>query len=944
MTEKIRSTELTEEPLFDSPRTRDAKPWLVYIAPLTSNAAISVLGFLWLVLLINAFRIDRRLSNLLIFFASISILPMAVAAIQYRLRRNERDAMAVIFRSVSIWCAVLALLAFSVVGFANWEHEGFTTWPRYAPRAMEVVLGIHLVLVAAVLTFQRNRPNDLNRIATVIKPFTPSGLELAAFAYAFAIAVIALFRIEPENAYYNGLFSIFFPSAQDGFPTPSEVGVAAMVAGAAVAIATGLVIVEHRLLSRNPGLLLRLQQLALPVTAVVAVLFYFDYGLRADALNYMTDIGPALQMLHGGTLMVDSFSQYGPGPVLLLYLAFHLGPPSIPVADAAIQFCNTLFYILFFITLWKLTRYRLAAMWLGFIILPYWLAGWANGTANANAGPSILGGRYLPLMLMVVAFVTERHGRRHSIWTFCSSFLASIWAADAIVGVLALHGGVLAFLNLRDRTLRRFLIDCGWATAPVIAGLLALSIGTLLASGRFPAFNIYLGYFASYNPIAAFWGYPFSGLFWGWIPILLAIVVVLGVCGFVAITGQKSAGAEMWLRNFLPVALLTTFMSAYFVGRAVDFVIIVALLAFSLLAIPTVLWFANLAMNRDRAAMAVSVIPLVAFFWTTAFAVLYLYGPSSQYSLYVQECRDFGRCTPAAIINYLSKNIHGQATLDPGTDIMMRRGDRNLLTDAKRLIERFAKNDARVTVLLGEAENGYAILSDLALMYTGKWHTWPRSLTFSDDLVPALTARILATPVVLSTGNVVLLRRDEAKLGPLETGILGRIKSTGTLCALTENTPEIAVYHFWKDGDPEPADGCIKQPNTNASDVEKNFLQGLLDFIRNIQTPGDMLPDGPIAFELLRKSGVDVPSILLTDGRRASLTKSKKILTLDLFGVSRSLCRALLFEVNRIPGITRVATTGALADERPLPLAGGEAAQKCLLPPAIVRLILDRRP
>jgi hypothetical protein len=944
MTKKRPSTELTAEPLLDLPRTRDEKPWLAKIAPLTSNAAISVIGFLWIVLLINAFRIDRRLSNILIFLASISILPMTVAAIQYWLRLSQRDAVNAIFRTATIWCSVLALLALSVIGFANWEHQRFTTWQRNAPLAIAVVLGIHLVLVAAVLIFQRNRPDALLRLATKIRQFSPSGLELVAFSYAFAFAFIALFRIEPENAYYNGLFSIFFRSAQDGLLNHSEVGVAIVIAAAAVAIATGLAIVEHRLPSRNPGLLLRLQQVALPVTAVAAVLFYFDYGVRADALNYMTDIGPALQMMHGGTLMVDSFSQYGPGPVLLLYLAFHLGPPSIPVADVAIQFCNSLFYILFFITLWKLTPHRLTAMWLGFIILPYWLAGWASGTANANAGPSILGGRYLPLMLMVVAFVTDRHGRRHSVLIFCASFLASIWAADAIVGVLALHGGVLAFLNFRDRTLRRFFTDCAWAVAPIVAGLLLLSIGTLLASGRFPAFNIYLGYFSSYNPISDFWGYPFSGLFWGWIPILLAVVVVLGTCSFAAVTERKSDAAEIWLRKFLPVALLTIFMSTYFAGRAVDFVIIVALLAFSMLAIPTVVWFANLAMNRDRVAIAVSVIPLVAFFWSTAFVVLYLYGPGSQYSLYVQECRDFGRCTPTAIISYLAKNIHGQATLDPGADIPMRLGDRNLLTDAKQLIQRFAKNDARVTVLLGEAENGYAILSELALMYTGKWHTWPRSLTFSDDLVPALTARILATPILLSTGSVILLRRNESKLGPLETGILDRIKSTGTLCAFAEDAPEIAVYHFWKDGDPEPAGGCVKQPETNDSEVEKDTLQALSTFIGSIQKSIDMMPEGRIAFDLLGKSGVDVPSILLADGRTASLSKSKKTFTLDLFGVSRSLCRALLFEVSRIPGITRVATTGALADERPLPLADGEAVRKCVLPPPIVRLIINQRP
>jgi len=71
--------------------------------------------------------------------------------------------------------------------------------------------------------------------------------------------------------------------------------------------------------------------------------------------------------------------------------------------------------------------------------------------------------------------------------------------------------------------------------------------------------------------------------------------------------------------------------------------------------------------------------------------------------------------------------------------------DRGIAADAKRLIDRFAAEDAKVTVLLGESGGGVQMLSDIALMYAAKGHTWPRSYTLTDELVPELVAGILAT-------------------------------------------------------------------------------------------------------------------------------------------------------------------------------------------------------
>ena len=78
------------------------------------------------------------------------------------------------------------------------------------------------------------------------------------------------------------------------------------------------------------------------------------------------------------------------------------------------------------------------------------------------------------------------------------------------------------------------------------------------------------------------------------------------------------------------------------------------------------------------------------------------------------------------------------------------------------------------------------MFSDVALLHTGKWHLWPRSVTFADELNSALRESILSSAVKLHDGDIAIIRRDETTLGPLEEGLLRRIRANSTLCTLPE--------------------------------------------------------------------------------------------------------------------------------------------------------------
>ena len=655
---------------FDSTSSDIGRSWSTTLEPVVTAAALAVLGFFWLVVLGYYLAPAPRMRNFLIFATSISILPTACAAI-ILLSGNDRSRVATrLFKHINVWGAATVLLAVTLVGTLAWRPGDIGLWQKNAIRTVQSILCLHLALIV-MLASVRRRPAELQRIRTRLARFSSWSAQAITLAYSLAAAFIALFSIQPRYKYFNGLFGYFFPASPGGFPSVSQFGTAFLLTGLFVLCGLCLLMHERGGEATHPARPSRLQKLGLVVACVAAVALTFDFSLATDAFHYMTNIGPALHLMNGGTLMVDTFSQYGPGPVLLTYLAFRIGPPSFATANIAIQFMNELFYVLFLVALWQSMRYRLAALWFGLGMVAFWMADWAYGAGNVNAAPSVLGARYLPIMLMAVAIGAGKPGERGSWLTWLASFLAATWSAEAIIGVLALHIGFLVLLNIRERTWQRLALDVVMTCLPVGAGLCALTAGIRLTSGMWPAFSAYLGFFESYNPVADFWSVPFGGSFWSWGPFLLTVAVTVTICWLPTIDRRWEAhfgSGDRLLRKYMPAAMLTAVMGAYFAGRSVDFTILIALLPLSMMIIPGFLWLAGIALTRDRVAISLTAIPLVALLWMSAFSCLYLFRADAPYSLIVQECRDHGRCSPAALIGGLSETWHRELALIPGTE------------------------------------------------------------------------------------------------------------------------------------------------------------------------------------------------------------------------------------------------------------------------------------
>jgi hypothetical protein len=308
----------------------------------------------------------------------------------------------------------------------------------------------------------------------------------------------------------------------------------------------------------------------------------------------------------------------------------------------------------------------------------------------------------------------------------------------------------------------------------------------------------YLGFLSVYNML----NWPLEATadarFFGWLPAWLAVFLVL---------------ADAWMRTFsrgarvmplpdddlfyryVPMAMLLLYQTSYFVARGVDYTLVMALLAFCALAAPAGLAFTVSAWSARGAARVLAVLPPAVLAWTLSFVSFSLLREQTPYSLIVHECRDLGRCSPGALAAGLGRTLQVRGVLErvrrPSVDAWF--DTQGVVRETVTMIDTLAGDQPEVTVLIGQLPGALPV-SEIALMYSGRWHRWPRSYTLTDEYVPRLVKRIVESPVHLREGELVVVRRDETALGPLERDILNRIRADSQLCPVPNRSVEIVPY------------------------------------------------------------------------------------------------------------------------------------------------------
>ena len=792
--------------------------WLRLANPVLSSSALGVLGFAYSAVLLSVAGIDGEKRDLALFIVGALLLPFLCAAVQLFVVRpdlSERTSGPV--ESINCWAAVAVLIALSALPLVIYVSGGASNfWLQNVKLVVLAVAALHAAGLLAALRWSA-MPRRAHPLATWARE---RAVQAAALTVSLFVASFMLFWIDPSDRHLNLFIRLFVTPPFSESAAPFGLSPALLLAALLLAAVAALGWLEDRLLRQHSAALQKVRTSALCLAVILILVCYFDFSLNIDVFHYLSNLGPALHSLHGGTPMADTFSVYGPGPIVLTLIGLKLGPATFGTAQIVVQFSNLSFYTLWLACLYRMTRWKLPALLLGVFSVAVFLALYAGGYQNANNAPSVLGLRYLPPLGMVLALSCLRPPRRFSIFTALSTCVAGLWSFEALVGTLGIHVAFLGLLALRDRAPFRLLGDGVKALLPAVAGVVLMTLGTLLRAGTLPDFGPNLQIFSADNTDLKAWYVEANPMFLGWIAILLAIFVVLNDAWTRVLAPTAHAAGiddEALFYRFVPMTMLLMLQASYFVGRSIEATLDLAIFPFCALAIPAALAaIATTAAEKGPARLLV-LIPVAIGLWVLTFTSLSLLRQnystlvrpcentgrcaSAPYSLLLHECRDHGRCSPAAVARGLNQMLHkrpvmervGQPAADWGYDT------RGVVRDAVSMIETWARGEPAVTVLIGHVLSAAAddeMASDFALMYTGKWHRWPRSSMMSDRLRfgTSLAKRLMEAQVQLREGELVLVRRSADSMGPVETGILERIKAEATLCQLPHPSTEVIAY------------------------------------------------------------------------------------------------------------------------------------------------------
>jgi hypothetical protein len=482
-------------------------------------------------------------------------------------------------------------------------------------------------------------------------------------------------------------------------------------------------------------------------------------------------LGPANAVQHGGSMLVDVYSQYG--VVVIDFLAAILHPIGYGTFVLTLGVLGSIqlmtVYLVARVGTGSLTAAAATSL-IAFIAGP--IATIGSVTQYPSVGFLRFGVTWLLVGALVMAYRNDARGKVFTAVAYGLLGLSAVWSFEAAFYSLGTFAAVVVTVGLladaRGTRLRAIVRDLALGCLVMVAAVAIFSVATYIASGHRPRPRGYLDYLRLYSS-AGFGTLPIPDWSFGYLmggAYVLSLVAVTAICLY----GRGSDLARP--SRLVPIVATTAFgmlALTYFVGRsdpnnlthvAAPFVTMIALWAFVAWR-----WW-----QAERAPVALAALLLVV--WSACL-------------LFQSNWRGLTIKAPDSALATLAKPLIGQ----PGLVTTIRTLTSNPVvnTDAAAIEDLVRRTVPPHAPLLIAVDPN---LSTEALLRLGRSNVLPISDPNEDALTQARRASLIADAAAVPCGTYVVTQSAElpppsAFLAPpggtgsdLIAGVIGELRAT----------------------------------------------------------------------------------------------------------------------------------------------------------------------
>jgi hypothetical protein len=261
---------------------------------------------------------------------------------------------------------------------------------------------------------------------------------------------------------------------------------------------------------------------------ITITLACLDPAFRINVLHENFYLGPVNRVLHGGTMLADTYSQYG--NLVIYFISFLFRASSIPFTYQGLNFIIALLLIIQFIGMYLLLIALFKDRFYAILLLGILMLIGLYGTMGVmqeypSVGPLRFGLSYL---MLAVVYIRKRikPARR---WGFLIEYaligIASLWSFETFVYCTLPYLGICFYesfsrpLQLRQ-SIKHFLLRLLGFLFTIFITQITFSLLTFFRSGKWPDWGTYLTFITTYS-VDEFFTLPIAT----WSPWFFLIII-----------------------------------------------------------------------------------------------------------------------------------------------------------------------------------------------------------------------------------------------------------------------------------------------------------------------------------------------------------------------------------------------------------------------------------